>query len=112
MGFHDWLRKRSFPKHILGVRFWAHEPDYIPTPLLKNRSYITLLTEKSAFAVWFGMERDYENSISGDQSFGLNRILVSLDNPLAVLVLDTNSLSPDEIQNLESRFKFEVAAWI
>lgn len=112
MGFYDWLRKRSFPKRILGVRFWAHNPAYLPKEILEKRRYVSVLHQKNAFEIWFGSERDCEAGLSGDQSLGFNRLLISSDNSQAALVIDMNDLSPDEIHSIESALKFEEASWI
>ncbi len=112
MGFHDWLRKAWLPKRIYGVRFWPHELSYVPKKLLENRPYITPLAEHKGLEVWFSPERDYERAMSGDQSFGLNRVLISADNNYAALVLDTYDLSPDELESIQSALKLEEATWI
>jgi len=112
MGFHDWLRKASLPKQVFGVRLWPHESSYVPKELLENRPYITPLAELNGFDVWFGPQQDCQRHMSGDQSFGLNRVLISADNGYAALVLDTHDLSPEELQSIESALKLEEANWI
>src|SRR6202030_4551436 len=60
MGFHDWLRTKSLPKQIVGVRFWPHETEYIPKELFGNRPYISPVADQKGLEVWFGSQLKFE----------------------------------------------------
>src|SRR5271154_415010 len=53
MGFHDWLRQRSLPKRVIGVRFWPHEASYMQNSEWLNRPYISPLKGDKGLEIWF-----------------------------------------------------------
>ena len=112
MGFHDWLRKAGLPKQIHGVRFWPHEVEQAPVRLLAHRPYVSAVADGKGFEIWFVPQRDYDQDMSCDQAFGLNRVLISTDESQATLVLDMHDLSPEELYSIEKTLTFDAAVWI
>jgi hypothetical protein len=102
MGFYDWLRKRSLPKRVLGVRFWPHESSHLPSDVLSGKPYISTTHNHKRIEIWFGPDRSYDKEMSGDQSFGFNRVLIASNNTQTALVLDTYDLSPEEFDSVRT----------
>lgn len=105
MGFHDWLRKKSLPNYIVGVRFWPHEDCYLPKEPLKGKDYVSLSPGDKSVGIWFGDCRSFDAEISGDQSFCHNRVLVSQDKTRIALILDASALTTEEFASVQASLK-------
>lgn len=110
MGFHDWRRAGGFCRGIVGVHFCPHSPSYIPYAQLEKKPYVVAADTQSGLELTFRPGSDYDARLSGDQAFGLNRILISSSGDVA-LVLDMDDLSPPDIATLEDILPFETARW-
>lgn len=105
MGFHDWLRNPAMPHQIIGVRFWPHEKTFLPKSCLLDREYVSPMTTGNGFEIYFQANRSCDERLSGDQSFLFNKVLVSLEQNVA-LVLDIGCLSSNEARICREKFVF------
>lgn len=99
IGFHDWLRRGKASSEIVGVRLTPTDPTCFEK-LDLNRSYISRSSNGEGIEVFFSQERKYDTAISDDQSFRLNKLMISSKGHGA-LVLDIAALSPKEKVSLE-----------
>jgi hypothetical protein len=110
MGFHDWLRTPSFPKQVVGVRFLPHEKTFLPDDLLRGRPYLRCSAGSNGIEVFFQDARDFDQRLSGDQSFSFNKVMIANTQDVA-LVLDTEDLSPDELADIHEKLNLTGASW-
>jgi hypothetical protein len=78
---------------------------------LKDRHYISFPPNEKCVEIWFGPSRNFEKGMSGDQSFYLNRVLISADKTHVALVLDLSDLSPEELVSVQDTLDAKVAVW-
>jgi hypothetical protein len=109
MGFHDWLRGFG-EDHVVGVRWWPHDSSYVRLPSLCDKPYLDV-HEGKGVSIWFSTTREFDSSRSGDQAFGLSRILIS-ENGAVALALDTDDLTEPELLNMRPQLKFVNARWL
>jgi len=113
MGFHDWLRRSNERKDLAGVRFWPLERSSALARAIHERPYLEPWgNDGQGVAVWFQSDKTYDPAISGDQSFGLNRVLCTAGGDLLALVLDTDGVSEEEMRSIGQYVKCEATEWI
>jgi hypothetical protein len=100
-GFHDWLRSPQPNSKILGVRFTPVAPSPNLTHVISINKHCRLSSSNQGLEVFFSLSRDYDPSISDDQSFQYNQMLVSSTGQF-VLIIDTEALSASEIESINT----------
>ena len=100
-GFHDWLRSPQPNSKILGVRFTPVAPSPNLTHVISINKHCRLSSSTQGLEVFFSSSRDYDPSISDDQSFQYNQMLVSSTGQF-VLIIDTEALSASEIESINT----------
>ncbi|APW41772.1 hypothetical protein [Rhodoferax saidenbachensis] len=74
LGFYDWLRSTS--GQVIGVRIWLDTK--LPRPLFKCQG-VELIKADQQLLIFFGQERQFDESSSGDQDFCSNQLFLSKD---------------------------------
>nr|WP_315495287.1 hypothetical protein [uncultured Rhodoferax sp.] len=85
LGFYDWLRPA--PGQITGVRIWLDTK--LPRPLFKCQG-VELIETNQELLIFFGQDRQFDESLSSDQEFISNQLFLSAGR----FVLTFNSPRP------------------
>jgi hypothetical protein len=85
LGFYDWLRPA--PGQIAGVRIWLDKE--LPRPLFKCQG-VELIETNQELLIFFDQDRQFNESLSGDQEFISNQLFISAER----FVLTFNSPRP------------------
>jgi len=73
LGFYDWLRDSS--KKVIGVRIWLDEENVHVAAIGECINAVMARAGKE-LSIFFGDDREFEDSMSDDQDFGGNRLFV------------------------------------
>lgn len=76
LGFYDWLRTKS--GEVIGVRLWIDEPSEQARTLSRCAGVVTG-EHGSPLVIYLSNARDAEDSMSDDQDFGCNMLLLGAD---------------------------------
>jgi hypothetical protein len=97
IGFYDWLR--SDRGLLLGVRSWLSPSEAALIDATARAHPDVELSTNGELRIWFSSRRDLSEWLSGDQSMGDHRLMVS-DTGAYAFTFDLDALSEAEIKNM------------
>jgi len=105
-GFYDWLRTPE--GKVIGVRFSPTGDAADVVGAAPSTDYLRKEPSEASLEVYFGAERTFDPDLSGDQSFGSNRIYRSADGQWAI-TFGLHDLENSEHRDVESA---SAADWV